>query len=43
MKKLEVTNPFDHSPIGDGVGGIGHTMHDMTQEKMMLLNGFGTS
>jgi acyl-CoA reductase-like NAD-dependent aldehyde dehydrogenase len=25
---------------GYGVGGIGHTMHDMTQEKMMLLNGF---
>ena len=28
---------------GYGVGGIGHTMHDMTQEKMMMLNGFGTS
>jgi hypothetical protein len=22
---------------GYGIGGIGHTMHDMTQEKMMVL------
>ena len=25
---------------GYGVGGIGHTMHDMTHEKMMVLNRF---
>jgi acyl-CoA reductase-like NAD-dependent aldehyde dehydrogenase len=28
---------------GYGVGGIGHTMHDMTQEKMMVLNGFAAN
>lgn len=25
---------------GYGIGGIGHTMHDMTREKMMVLNHF---
>jgi len=25
---------------GYGIGGIGHTMHDMTREKMMVLNNF---
>ena len=28
---------------GYGTGGIGHSMHDMTQEKMMLLNGFSAN
>ena len=33
--------PFaGHRHSGYGIGGIAYTMHDMTQEKLMVLNGF---